>query len=101
MSRRMRAYYYAVLGAAGGLLAWQASNLLGLSFTGLIYLSDAPGGARSGSGVGGRVGAGAARRGRARWAACGEAWSEARCWKPPAAGWAIPPSAKPPAWYCW
>lgn len=40
MSRRMRAYYYAVLGAVGGLLAWQISNLLGLSFTGRIYLSD-------------------------------------------------------------
>jgi hypothetical protein len=34
-----------VLGAIGGLLAWQASNLLGLSFSGSIYLSDALAGA--------------------------------------------------------
>lgn len=40
MSRRMRAYYYAVLGAIGGLVGWQISNLLGLSFSNLIYLSD-------------------------------------------------------------
>ncbi len=40
MSRRMRAYYYAVLGAIGGLIGWQISNLLGLSFTPTIYLSD-------------------------------------------------------------
>ena len=58
MSRRMRAYYYAVLGAAGGLLAWQASNLLGLSFTGLIYLSDALVGALIGLSVGLRLVAG-------------------------------------------
>ena len=57
MSRRMRAYYYAVLGAAGGLLAWQASNLLGLSFTGLIYLSDALVGALIGLSVGLLIGA--------------------------------------------
>jgi len=39
MNRRMRTYYYAVLGAFGGLLAWQASDLLGLSFTGAFYLN--------------------------------------------------------------
>jgi hypothetical protein len=37
----MRIYYYAVLGAIGGLLGWQISNLIGLSFSRLIYLSDA------------------------------------------------------------
>jgi hypothetical protein len=36
----MRAYYYAILGACGGLIGWQVSNLLGLSFAN-IYLSDA------------------------------------------------------------
>jgi hypothetical protein len=41
MSRRMRSYYYAVLGAAGGLIGWQVSNVLGLSFSINIYLSDA------------------------------------------------------------
>jgi hypothetical protein len=35
----MRTYFYAVLGAIGGLLAWQASNVLGLSFTGTFYLN--------------------------------------------------------------
>lgn len=40
MSRRTRVYYYAVLGAIGGLIGWQVSNLLGLSFTRTIYLSD-------------------------------------------------------------
>jgi hypothetical protein len=36
----MRTYYYAILGAIGGLLGWQASNALGLSFSQSIYLSD-------------------------------------------------------------
>jgi hypothetical protein len=41
MSRRMRAYYYAVFGAMGGLIGWCLSNLLGLSFTPTLYLSEA------------------------------------------------------------
>jgi hypothetical protein len=36
----MRLYYYGVLGAIGGLIGWQASNLLGLSFTSNIYVSE-------------------------------------------------------------
>lgn len=40
MSRSMRSYYYAVFGAIGGLVGWQMSNLLGLSFSHNIYLSD-------------------------------------------------------------
>jgi hypothetical protein len=32
-------YFYTVLGAIGGLLAWQASNVLGLSFTSTFYLN--------------------------------------------------------------
>lgn len=40
MSRTMRTYYYAVLGAIGGLVGWQVSNVLGLSFSKSIYLSD-------------------------------------------------------------
>ena len=40
MSRFMRLYYYGVLGAMGGLIGWQASNLLGLSFAGNLYLSE-------------------------------------------------------------
>jgi len=41
MSRLMRIYYFAILGAIGGLLAWQVSNLLGLSFTPLFLLNVA------------------------------------------------------------
>ncbi len=39
MSRFMKIYYYAVLGGIGGLFAWQASNILGLSFTGNLYFN--------------------------------------------------------------
>ena len=41
MSRAMRIYYFAILGAIGGLLAWQASNYLGLSFFGNLYIKRA------------------------------------------------------------
>ncbi len=40
MSRRTRTYYYAVLGAIGGLIAWRASDGLGLSFSTNLYLSE-------------------------------------------------------------
>lgn len=40
MSRLMRLFYYGVLGAVGGVLGWQASNLLGLSFTSNLYLNE-------------------------------------------------------------
>ncbi len=40
MNRRMRTYYYAILGAMGGLIGWQASDLLGLSFITNLYLSE-------------------------------------------------------------
>jgi len=40
MNRLMRLYFYGVLGAIGGVIGWQASNLLGLSFTGNVYLSE-------------------------------------------------------------
>jgi len=40
MSRLMRLFYYGVLGAIGGILGWQASNLLGLSFTSNLYASE-------------------------------------------------------------
>jgi hypothetical protein len=36
----MRLYYYGVLGAIGGVIGWQASNVLGLSFTGSVYLAE-------------------------------------------------------------
>src|SRR5512145_829279 len=40
MSRRMRTYFYAVLGAIGGLIGWQVSDRLGLSFISNLYLSE-------------------------------------------------------------
>ncbi len=51
MSRRMRTYFYAILGAIGGLLGWQISNMLGLSFASL-YISDAVVGALVGLSIG-------------------------------------------------
>jgi len=41
MNRQMRTYYYAILGAIGGLIGWQVSDLLGLSFVTNLYLSEA------------------------------------------------------------
>ena len=52
MSRRMRSYYYALLGALGGLVGWQISDLLGLSFSANLYLSEAVVGALVGLSVG-------------------------------------------------
>jgi hypothetical protein len=52
MSRRMRTYYYALLGALGGLVGWQVSDLLGLSFTSNLYLSELVVGALVGLSVG-------------------------------------------------
>ena len=40
MTRIMRLYYYGVAGAIGGLIAWQLSNLIGLSFTPILYLNE-------------------------------------------------------------
>jgi hypothetical protein len=36
----MRVYYYAVVGAIGGLIAWRLSDLIGLSFTGNLTLNE-------------------------------------------------------------
>ena len=52
MNRRMRSYYYALLGAIGGLVGSQVSNLLGLSFAPNLYLSAALVGALIGLSVG-------------------------------------------------
>jgi len=48
----MRTYYYALLGALGGLVGWQVSDLLGLSFTSNLYLSELVVGALVGLSVG-------------------------------------------------
>jgi hypothetical protein len=53
----MRTYYYAILGAIGGLIGWQISDLLGLSFTPHLYLSEAVVGALMGLSVGLLIGA--------------------------------------------
>lgn len=52
MSRRMRTYFYAVLGAIGGLIGWQVSDMLGLSFTSNLYASEAVVGALVGLFIG-------------------------------------------------
>ena len=52
MNRRMRSYYYALLGAIGGLVGWQVSDLIGLSFASSLYLSEALVGALIGLSVG-------------------------------------------------
>lgn len=57
MSRRMRAYYYAILGAIGGLVGWQVSDFLGLSFLRNLYLSEAVVGGLIGLSVGLLIGA--------------------------------------------
>lgn len=58
MNRRMRTYYYAVLGALGGLIGWQISNVLGLSFVANVFLSDAVVGALVGLSIGLWIGIG-------------------------------------------
>lgn len=52
MNRNMRTYYYALLGAIGGLVGWQVSDLLGLSFASNLYLSEMLVGALIGLSVG-------------------------------------------------
>jgi len=52
MSRRMRTYFYAVLGAIGGLIGWQVSDTMGLSFASNLYLSEAVVGALVGLCIG-------------------------------------------------
>jgi len=52
MNRSMRTYFYAVLGAMGGLIGWQISGLLGLSFVTSLYLSELVVGALVGLSIG-------------------------------------------------
>jgi hypothetical protein len=52
MNRRMRTYFYAILGALGGLFGWQVSDQLGLSFASNLYLSEAVVGALVGLCIG-------------------------------------------------
>jgi hypothetical protein len=48
----MRTYFYAVFGAIGGLIGWQMSDFLGLSFITNLYLSEAVVGALIGFVIG-------------------------------------------------
>jgi hypothetical protein len=48
----MRTYFYAVFGAIGGLIGWQMSDYLGLSFIANLYLSEAVVGALIGFVIG-------------------------------------------------
>jgi hypothetical protein len=52
----MRTYFYAVLGAIGGLIGWQISGLLGLSFVDNLYLSEMVVGALVGLSIGVLIG---------------------------------------------
>lgn len=56
MSRIMRIYYHAVLGAIGGLIGWQISNILGLSFMRSVFLSEVVVGALIGMSIGMLIG---------------------------------------------
>jgi hypothetical protein len=48
----MRSYYYAILGAIGGLIGWKISDLLGLSFASNLYIVEAVVGALIGFSIG-------------------------------------------------
>lgn len=57
MSRITRLYYYTLLGAIGGLIGWQVSNVLGLSFAQNVYLSEVVVGGLIGFCIGALIGA--------------------------------------------
>ena len=58
MSRLTRFYIYGILGAIGGLIGWQISNILGLSFTSNFFLSEVIVGAMLGGVIGFLIGFG-------------------------------------------
>ncbi|MCD6576699.1 MAG: FHA domain-containing protein [Anaerolineaceae bacterium] len=58
MNRLTRFYSYGILGAIGGLIGWQVSNILGLSFTDNFFLSEVIIGAVLGGMIGLMIGFG-------------------------------------------
>ena len=56
MTRFTRLYYAGILGGIGGLVGWQISNYLGLSFTDNVYLSEVLVGALIGLSIGVLIG---------------------------------------------
>jgi hypothetical protein len=56
MNRFTRLYYYALLGAIGGLIGWQVSNVVGLSFVRNLYVSEVVVGALIGFCIGALIG---------------------------------------------
>lgn len=56
MSRFNRLYYYTLLGAIGGLIGWQVSNVIGLGFLQNLYLSEVVVGALIGFFIGALIG---------------------------------------------
>ena len=58
MNRIMRFYIYGMLGAIGGWIGWQISNVLGLSFTDNLFLSEVVVGALLGAVIGLMIGFG-------------------------------------------
>ncbi len=56
MSRNLRIYYYAVLGAMGGLLGWQLTDLFGFLEGMPVYISDVVRGALLGLSIGAMIG---------------------------------------------
>ncbi len=56
MRRSMRLYYQGILGAMGGVIGWQLSNIMGLSFARNVYLSEVIVGAVLGFCIGWMIG---------------------------------------------
>jgi hypothetical protein len=56
MSRFTRLYYYTLLGAIGGLIGWQISNVLGLGIMSNLYMSEVVVGGLIGFCIGGLIG---------------------------------------------
>ena len=56
MTRITRLYYYTLLGAIGGLIGWQLSNILGLSFWQNLYLTEVVIGGLIGFSIGALIG---------------------------------------------